>query len=125
MIVPTRSMIAPEHTWDARSIFPSDAAWESEIALIDATLPDLDRFRGHLGDSPATLADWFVASEDLVARADRARIYALLYSDTDTTDRRAAAMYDRTFGLYTRARAAAATGEPELLAIGFDTLRRW
>lgn len=125
MSLPTRSAIAPEHTWDACSIFPSDAAWEGESALIEAALPVLDRFRGHLGDSPATLADWLAASEDLVARADRTRIYALLFSETDATDQRAAAMYDRASGLYTRAKAAAIAGEPELLALGFDTLRRW
>lgn len=125
MSLPARAAIAVEHTWDARSIFPSDAAWEEELALLEAALPALDRFRGHLGDSPAMLADWFAESEDLLARADRARIYALLFAVTDMADPRAAAMYDRASGLYARARAAATAGEPELLTIGFDTLRRW
>jgi oligoendopeptidase F len=123
--LPDRALIAPEHTWDAHSIFPTDAAWEAEVALIDAALPQLDRFRGHLGDSPAALADWFAASEDLLARAARARMYALLLAVVDMTDGRAAAMLDRASGLRDRARAAAATGEPELLTIGFETLRRW
>lgn len=123
--LPTRALIAPEHTWDAHSIFPSDAAWEAELARIEAALPELEARRVRLGETAATLADWLATSEDLEARANRARIYALLFFVTDTTDQRAVALYDRASGLYARVNAAVATGEPTLVALGFDTLRRW
>jgi oligoendopeptidase F len=125
MSLPTRAMINPAHTWDARSVFPSDDAWEAEIALIDAALPALESLRERLGTSPAALADWFAASEELAARADRTAIYAFLFYAADAADQRAAAMYDRALGLYTRASALAKSGEPALLALGFATLRRW
>ncbi|MFN8515613.1 MAG: M3 family oligoendopeptidase [Chloroflexia bacterium] len=123
--LPTRSMIAPEHTWDAHSVFPSDFVWETEVAQIEVGLAGLPDLRDQLGTSPAALANWFATSEDLVARADRAYIYAFLFYAADTTDQRAAAMYDRMVSLYSRATALAQSGDPAILAIGFATLRRW
>src|SRR6188472_96673 len=99
--LPSRAMIAPEHTWDAHSIFPSNVAWEAEIAALQTALPAREALRSQLGTSPTALADWFATSEDLAARADRASIYAFLFYAADTTDQRAAAMYDRALSLYT------------------------
>ena len=57
--LPQRSEIQPEHTWDAQSVFPDDAAWETELATLADSFPGLEAFQGHLGDGPAMLADWF------------------------------------------------------------------
>jgi oligoendopeptidase F len=48
-----------------------------------------------------------------------------MFHNVDTNDQGALADNDRATGVYTRAIAATAFAEPELLAIGFDTLRRW
>ena len=32
--MPARSTVPNEHTWDIASVFPSDAAWEAEIAAL-------------------------------------------------------------------------------------------
>ena len=60
-----RSEIPVEHTWDTASIFPDLAAWEAEIKAIDADLAQVDAFKGHLGDSPARLADFLGLSDAL------------------------------------------------------------
>lgn len=123
--LPRREAIQPEHTWDAASVFPSDTAWEAEMATLGDGLPGLEAFAGRLGQDAATLAAWFARSEEAAGRIERAYVYATLFSEADTGDQEAKAKVDRAVGLYARGAAAMSFAEPELLAIGFPTLRRW
>lgn len=123
--VATRSEIPREHTWDVESIFPDDAAWAAEFDAVSASAPALARFRGHLADNAATLADFFAASEALLLRAGKVMLYASMQHTVDTADQTAAALNDRARGLMARLGAALAFAEPEIIAIGFDRLRAW
>jgi oligoendopeptidase F len=123
--VPQRSEIPVEYTWDTASVYESDAAWEAEMARVAAQLPDLARFQGHLGEGPAILVEWLETADQLANAVSRLYFYASMFHNVDTADQTAAANHDRALGLYTRAIAATAFAEPELLALGFDTLRSW
>ncbi|GAB4193795.1 MAG: oligoendopeptidase F [Roseiflexaceae bacterium] len=123
--VPPRSAIPVEHTWDTASVYPSDAAWESELNAVAQALPDLKRFQGRLGESPETLKSFLETSLDLTLRARKVYLYANMFRDVDTSDSAAAAKYDRAIGLNAQASAASSFGEPELLAIDQATLREW
>jgi len=123
--VPPRSEIVPEHTWNAPSVFHSEEAWEAAFQQVQSQLSDLQRFRGHLGDSPATLADWFQAWQPAFHLLGQVVVYASLGNAVDTTDQDAADRHARAQGLSAQATAASAFGDPEIIAIGFDTLRRW
>ncbi len=120
-----RTAIPAEHTWDAASVFPSVKSWEASFQEVVSHLPDLQRFRGHLNGSPAHLADWFETFQRVFRTLGQVAIYANMGHTADTTDQEAAARFDRARGLMARATAAAAFGDPEIVAIGFDTLRRW
>lgn len=120
-----RSQVPLEHTWDVTAIFASDAQWEDEFAAVADEAAGLARFRGHLGDGPSVLADYFDATERTLRRLGRILIYASNQHEVDTTDQVAAAMNDRAVGLFARTSATIAFAEPEILAIGFPTLRRW
>jgi len=123
--VPLRKDIPVEHTWDAESIFANDAAWTAEFEAVSKDLPSLAKFSGHLGDSPATLAEWFAESEAIRIRAGKVTLYASLRYSVDTTDQTAIALNDRGRGLDARVASAISFEEPELLAIGFDRLHSW
>lgn len=123
--VPHRSEIALEHTWDVASIFPSDEAWEAEIDRVMQHIPALLRFRGQLGENPKTLADWLENREQVLRSLGKIRLYAFLSHTVDTTDQVAAAKHDRVRGLSAHVMSSMAFAEPEMLAIGFATLRRW
>jgi oligoendopeptidase F len=123
--VPPRSAIAAEHTWDLASVFATDAAWDAEYARVAGELAAFDRFKGQLGRDPATLLEYLRAAERTMNAAWRIYLYASMQHDADTTDAPAKARYDRSLGLTARAMAALAFGEPEMLAIGADTLRGW
>jgi oligoendopeptidase F len=123
--VPRRSEIPTEHTWDIQSLFSSDVAWEAELERVQTALPELAKFKGKLSQSPGTLADWFEASADAGTRMGRVYLYANLLHDADMGDPRAKARLDRATGLLAQASAATAFAEPELIAMGFDTLTGW
>ena len=123
--VPPRSAIAPEHTWDTASIFPTTDAWEAGFLQAVESLPSLEAFRGRLGDGPGTLVDWFETGQRIFRLIGHVLVYAASGHLVDKTDQEAAARFDRARGLMARATAAAAFGDPELIAIGFDALRGW
>jgi oligoendopeptidase F len=123
--VPARSEVAPEHTWDTASVFPSDEAWQQELESISDELPSFDRFRDQLGHDPATLADYLESADGLMQRVGRVFLYASMQHSVDTADQAATARYDQAIGLYTRARAAIAFAEPELLRLDSGRLHEW
>ncbi|HEU5012851.1 MAG TPA: hypothetical protein VFT66_09930, partial [Roseiflexaceae bacterium] len=83
-IVLSRSEVAEQYMFDVSNIFPSLEAWKNAISGVSEQLPELARFEGHLGDSPAILADWFAASESVLSSANKIYIYAQLLHDVDT-----------------------------------------
>jgi oligoendopeptidase F len=123
--IPARRDVPVEHTWDAASIFPSDAQWEEEFGALERRLPDLAEFRGHLADGPATLADWFAAAEAVKVAYSRLHVYSYMFFAVDSTDQAASARQDRSRGLGSRVDAATSFAEPELLAIGIEKLGAW
>lgn len=123
--LPARSQIPLPHTWDVASIFPTDKAWEVEVQRISEEIPKLARFQGHLSDSPSVLADWFSESERVQYSLGKVLVYASMCHTVDMANPHATAQFDRARGLYARALSAMAFAEPEMLAIGFETLRRW
>jgi oligoendopeptidase F len=123
--VARRDEIPIQYTWDTAGVYASHAAWEAELARVDALLPELAVFQGQLGSGPDRLAEWLETDERLMNTVARLYFYASMFHNVDTNDQAALANHDRAIGMYTCATAATAFAEPELLAIGFDTLRRW
>jgi oligoendopeptidase F len=123
--VPERHEIPIASTWDATSVFADDAAWEAAIAAVEAGLAPIAAFRGRLAEGPAVLADYFEQSETLWRTTLHIGIYARMFYAVETTNEAAQARSDRATGLMARLGAAVAFGEPELLAIGADTLDAW
>ncbi|HXV43788.1 MAG TPA: M3 family oligoendopeptidase, partial [Anaerolineae bacterium] len=123
--IPARSEIAPDYTWNAPNVFASDAAWEAACQSLLERLPHLSSFQGHLGDSPATLAEATEVMDDLISRIGKIYVYAEMSHEVDTSDQAATRMVGKAQSLMGQFSAAAAFFDPELLTIGEETLRRW
>ena len=120
-----RSEIPVEETWNLESIFPNIEAWEAGLKEAQALIPEIAKFQGKLSEGPGTLLKAFEAVETLQRKAMKVMVYAMLGSSADTTDQASLARGGQGQGTMVKAGAAAAFLEPELLAIGFDTLRKW
>ncbi len=123
--VPPRSAIAPEYTWNAPSVFPTPADWEAELQAIQADLPAIKAYQGRLAEGPAVLLQAVDALQAIAKRVNIVYMYASMSYSVDTTDQVAAARYNRAQGLYGQVMAALAFFDPELIAIGEPTIRRW
>ncbi len=123
--VKDRADIPVESTWDAESVFASDEEWEQSFEATCDMLPQAEQFRGRLHESPETLADWFDFSDGLARATGPLRVYAALHHTVDSSNDRAKAMSDRVQGLLARVAGVTAFAEPEILALGRDTLQSW
>ena len=123
--LPSRNEVDRRYTWNSESVFPDPAAWDAAVATIVARLPDLGEFKGHLGESPETLADWFDTSEKLRRLMAKVQVYTTMEYSCDAGDQDAAARADRVRTVGAQLGAAMAFALPEMIAIGFPQLRDW
>lgn len=123
--LPARSEVDKQFTWHSESVFADEAAWDQAVETILARLPDLAEFRGHLGDSPDALADWFDASERIHRLMGRVMVYSTMSYSVDTGDQAAFARSDRTRSVAAQLGAATSFALPEMIAIGIPRLREW
>lgn len=123
--IPAHSEIDPKYTWNAPSVFPSDAAWDAECTRVAQDLTGLRAYQGRLAEGPGVLAEAVTAIERLFRRVYKLYTYAGMAYAVDTTDQAAAKRNGRAQGLFGQMAAAAAFLDPELLALGEPVLRRW
>ncbi len=95
------------------------------MEAILAALPEIKKFEGKLNEGAETLLKAFETVEALMARMNRAYVYAGFSYSVDTTDQQAAAMSGKAQGMYGQVMAAAAFLNPELIAIGHEQLKEW
>jgi len=120
-----RSAVDPRYTWNAESVFATEAEWEAELDRVTAELPALKQYRGRLGESAHVLAEALRLAQALRRRVNVLGAYAAIAYFVDTTNAAAAARYGRAQGLAGQFAAATAFIEPELLSIGQGTLQAW
>ena len=106
-------------------MFPDLAAWEAAVSAILDKLPDLAEFKGHLGESPDMLADWFDAADSAQLLMGKVVVYTTMSYSVDATDQAAAGRSDRARTTYAQLGAAMAFAVPEMISIGFPKLRKW
>lgn len=122
---PARSDIPTAHKWAIEDIFKDEETWRTSYKELELMLPEIEKFRGHLGETPAKLFQFFQLSETLRQKLSILYIYANLNYAVETTNQGAAAIQDMAGSLAARAMAAIAFAEPELMAVGFEKLRKW
>ncbi|MCB9450023.1 MAG: oligoendopeptidase F [Anaerolineaceae bacterium] len=123
--IPPRSAIDKAYTWNAESVFESRAAWAAEYTALTNDLQKLSPFQGKLGESPAILANWMDLTDTMLRRVSKLYVYAGMSQSVDTNDQEAVSMAGQAQGVMSGYMAAAAFAQPEILAIGLDTLKSW
>ena len=123
--LPARSEVDKRFTWAAESVFPEESGWEQAVETILASLPDLGEFKGHLGDSPETLADWFDANERAHRLMAKLSVYTTMAYSVDVGNTESAARVDRLRSVGAQLGAATSFALPEMLEIGIPRLREW
>jgi oligoendopeptidase F len=120
--LPTRSRVPEELTWDLDHVYPTDEAWEADVARVDAVLPGLAAHRGRLGSGASALLAFLRARDAVLEPFVKLFGFALLRAAADGTDPRNQALQARAGGLRARLVGALAFADGELLALPDGTV---
>lgn len=123
--LPARIDVPLEQTWALETIFASPADWESGCNALEDLLPSLSAFQGRLHEGPQVLLKALKKLEEVTCLVGKVNVYASCASAVDTHDQAATARAGQAESLWARTGAAMAFFDPELMAIGFDTLKKW
>jgi oligoendopeptidase F len=123
--LPPRSEIPVKETWNLENVFSDVQSWEIAKNDVIEAIPSLGGYQGKLADGPDTLAEFLERYEKTVRKALLVYIYGSLESSVDTTNQEALARSGQGQSVYVQLNAATSFIEPELMGIGFETLRSW
>jgi oligoendopeptidase F len=115
--IPQRSEVPIEYTWDLSRLYPSDSAWYDSLAVYEKMIEKIESYRGTLGRSAETLADWLDFYKELGILEERLAYYSELRQTEDEGAGEARTMTGRFAMAQARAQAAASWAVPEIQAI--------
>jgi oligoendopeptidase F len=122
-VLPKRNEVPEEQTWDIKSVYPSDEAWEEAYKQAEQRVQGMGRFSGRLGESAAMLLEALQARDEFFADMFRIVIYGGMQATGDTTNQDYLARQEKGQGLLSRGAAAVSYYEPEILALGADRVK--
>ncbi|WP_174730925.1 oligoendopeptidase F [Mesobacillus harenae] len=115
--LPARSEIPAQDKWRLEDIFSSDVDWEKEFLEVSSSLPNIEKFKGTLGNSAEALYDALKYQDELMERLLKLYTYAHMRYDQDTTNSFYQGLDERIKSLYSQASSSLAFIIPEILAI--------
>jgi oligoendopeptidase F len=123
--LPPRLEVPESETWNLTSIFPTLADWEVAFENVKNNLPELEKYRGRLGQSPEILTEYFDLAHEITVLALKVFVYANLEQATDMSNTHTSGHVGQGRSLMAKVSAVRSFEEPELMNIGFDKLQRW
>ena len=115
-----RNEIEEKYTWDLRTIFPTDEAFETELAQVSEEVKKAASLAGHLLDSADSLLTTTEIQLDLMRRIEKLYSYAHMKNDQDTRVAKYQEYQAKGMTLYSEFGQSFAFYEPEFMAITED-----
>src|SRR4030095_15631490 len=116
--IPTRSEIPESDKWDLTHLFADVGKWQEDFAWLQRTYPNLQDWKGRVGESARTLAEVLEFEKSLELKMERVYHYASLQAAEDSTNNQYLARIGQVQNLFTKIGEASAFVVPEILAIG-------
>ncbi len=117
-----REEIPAEDKWAVEDLYPSDAAWEEDLAALEAQKDQLASFDGRLTEGGETLYAYLTAVEAMVVKAQRLGSYSSRRADEDTRVAAYQAMTGRFSSVYVGIAAATSFDTPQIMEISDEQL---
>ena len=112
-----RPEIPESEKWDLTQLFAHVSKWQEDFAWLQRTYPNLEKWKGRVGDSAQTLAEVLEFEKALELRIERVYHYASLQLAEDSTNNEYLTRIGQVQNLLTKIGEAAAFVVPEILAI--------
>ncbi len=123
--IPQRDEIALEDKWATEDMYPSDEAWEAELATIAADQERAVTFAGKLGNSAADLYAYLYEGEQVSSKISLLANYCMRKADEDTRNPKYQAMSGKFYSVVVAFSAACSFDTPEIMAISDETLEQF
>ncbi len=121
-VIPKRSEVPEEFTWNLKDMFESDEAWLAENEALKEMPARIAAFQGKLGESAETLLAFFKLDDEIELRLAPLYGYASCKNDQDQGNSFYQDMRGKAMSTYVAISSAAAFSTPEIMAISEDTL---
>lgn len=115
-----RNEIEEKYTWDLSTIFPTDEAFEIELAQVSEELKNASNLAGHLLDSAESLLTTTEIQLDLMRRIEKLYSYAHMKNDQDTRVAKYQEYQAKGMTIYSEFGQTFAFYEPEFMEITED-----
>ncbi|WP_032913541.1 oligoendopeptidase F [Streptococcus sanguinis] len=112
-----RNEIEEKYTWDLSTIFPTDEAFEAELAQVSEEVKKAAGLAGHLLNSADSLLTTTEVQLDLMRRIEKLYSYAHMKNDQDTRVAKYQEYQAKGMTLYSDFGQSFAFYEPEFMAI--------
>ena len=113
-----RADIPERYKWDLSALYAGEQQWVAAKKKINEDIPQLARWQGRLGESPATMLAAMKDWEATMLAVERLYSYAAQLSSQDTRVGRHQQMEQEAAQVYTDLQSATAYMRPEILALG-------
>src|SRR5207247_4536050 len=123
--VPTRSEIPESDKWDLTQLFADVSKWHEDFAWLQRTYPNLEQWKGRVGESAGTLAEVLEFEKSLELKMERVHHYASLQLAGDSTNNEYLTRIGKLQNLLTNIGEAAAFVVPEILTIDDKTFSQF
>lgn len=115
--IPTRDEIPQSDRWDLTHLYADDAAWEVEFSALQERYPQIEKFRGKLAESPATLLAALEFERSIDQPLERLGTYASLQTSENAADAKFLEREARLQNLHTDIVEKCSFMSPELMAV--------
>ena len=123
--IPSRDQIPAEDKRAIEDLYPTDEAWEAELAALAESQTTLASVAGRLGESGETLYAYMEVFEQVNAKGDLLGSYCMRRADEDTRNATYQAMAGKFMGVAVALNAACSFDTPEIMAISDEKLAQF
>ena len=120
-----REDIPVEDQWALEDVYPTDEAWEQELATLEADKAELTAYAGRLSESGQTLFAYLNRMEQTNCKAASLANYTMRRSDEDTRNAKYQSMTGRFMSIAVALDSACSFETPEIMAISDVALDRF
>ncbi|GHT65767.1 oligoendopeptidase F [Spirochaetia bacterium] len=115
--IPERAEVRLENTWDLSKLFADDGAWNAALAEYEKLAEKIPAYRGTLGKSAESLADYLDFNKEFSLLEERLNYYSDLRQTEDEGSGAARTMTGKFMMAASKAQAEASWSAPEIQAI--------
>jgi len=120
--IPPRDEIPNEFKWQLTDIYNDDRHWQQDFAAVQELLPEINSYRGKLGQQPSNLLACLKLRDKIGIMTGKLFGYARMHRDENTTDSHYQAFTSKIESLLAAAAGAMSFIEPEILSLPTETL---